>query len=356
MKLNNYLHISDKQAGHLEDVYTRYRMLYEKPDSCLPMFIIDTPVKTPAFKEQLADPLIMLKAQLEEIKSHLETGDDRAPTVRVNFGTPQVAAAFGCEIFTPENSLPAAGSFPLKKAEDVHKLKMPSLGAGAFGKLKEWTDIWLVNLPDGVFIQHPDIQSAFNTAHLVRGNGILTDFFDDPDALCCLLDLVTDYMIKLVPHLRKQITSDPDWFFDWFSLWKGAAGIRNCSATMISPEFYKDYVLPHDIRFLKAIGGGRMHYCGTSKDVIKEFFKIPYLTGFDYDAEFHDPWFVSGLAPKNVPIFHWDINGTDKNINRLMEGDWPDKRNIIVRLHAGSIEEGRHKLKRLRESAARFYL
>ena len=32
-----------------------------------------------------------------------------------------------------------------------------------------------------------------------------------------------------------MISDDPDWFFDWGALWKGAARISNCSMHMISP-------------------------------------------------------------------------------------------------------------------------
>ncbi len=52
---------------------------------------------------------------------------------------------------------------------------------------------------------------------------------------------------------------------------------------MISPEFYRDHVLARDIEFYEAIGGGRMHYCGTTDAVIDEFFKAPLITRLDVD-------------------------------------------------------------------------
>lgn len=51
---------------------------------------------------------------------------------------------------------------------------------------REWTEIYLDNLPEGMLIQHPDIQSPFDTAHLVRGDDILLDFYDDPAAVARL--------------------------------------------------------------------------------------------------------------------------------------------------------------------------
>ena len=126
-------------------------------------------------------------------------------------------------------------------------MQKPSLEAGWYGKLKKWTDIWLENLPEGIYIQHPDIQSPFNTAHLIRGNDILTDFFDNPDAVDALLKLVADYMIDLVPVLKAQISDDRDWFFDWGAMWKGTARLSNCTSDLIGPDFYLKYVLPFEL-------------------------------------------------------------------------------------------------------------
>ena len=100
------------------------------------------------------------------------------------------------------------------------------------------------------------------------------DFYDHPYELDVLLDKVTDFMIAITKHMKAAISADPAWFFDWGALWKGFARISNCSMHMISPELYRKHVLPRDIRFFDNVGGGRIHYCGSAKDVIEDFFKI----------------------------------------------------------------------------------
>lgn len=351
MDLKNYLLIDDYQLKRFERIYAQYKMLYEDPDNCSPKIIVDVPVADlPTWEERLADPLIMLKAELDTLRSHLEIGDDRVPTVRVQFGTAQVPAAFGCELAIPTNSLPAAKTHVIKNAKDVYHMRQPSLDAGWYGKLKEYTQVFLENLPEGIHIQHPDVQSPFNNAHLIRGNDILLDFYDDPDAVDALLDLVTDYMINLIPYLKRMISDDKEWFFDWGALWKGTARISNCSMHMISPELYRKHVLPRDIRLMRAIGGGRVHYCGTADKVIDEFFKNPEITGLDYDGKYHDLWDLSERAPKRLTLLqHVDINSSVGQ--RLMAGDWPKKRNIIITTSAASIEEGREIFIKLKSSS-----
>jgi hypothetical protein len=347
--VRDYLALTDEQYRRLDDLYTRYRLLYTDPDHCRPMFIVNTPLDNqPTWEERLADPLVMLRAELDALRLHLEIGDDRVPTVRVQFGTAQVAAAFGCPMTIPPNSLPAAAGHVLERAQDVYSMAVPDINAGWYGKLWQWQALWQDLLPPGVHIQHPDIQSAFNSAHLMRGNDILTDFYDDPAALGRLLDLVTDFMIKVTKHAKALISDDREWFFDWGALWKGAARISNCSMHMIRPEFYRDHVLARDIRFFAAVGGGRMHYCGSPDEVIDYFFRAPGIHGLDYDCNYHDLWSVARRAPKKVTLLQ--VAGPEM-VRRLLAGDWPAKRNIILMLNAGSIDEGKALLARLRASA-----
>ncbi len=342
--------LSDYQRNRLEDVSNKYKRMYNQPANCEPMFIINTPVELPSWEERLSDPLVMLKANLDALQTHLEIEDDRVPTVRVDFGTAQIAAAFGCELIIPSNNLPAASNHVLKDIEDVYQMQKPSLDAGWYGKLKEWTDVYLQNLPEGVHIQHPDIQSCFNTAHLIRGNDILMDFYDNPEALGVLLDLVTSYMTDLTIYLKSMISSDKEWFYDWGAMWKGAARISNCSMHMISPEFYSNHILARDIQFLKSLGGGRVHYCGTSGEVINEFFQNPEVTGLDFDGNHHDIWDLANQVPAKAVLLQWmdPVDNQYKVVNRLLSGDWPNKKNIIFQFNADSLEEGKVLLTDLR--------
>lgn len=346
------LQIDAAQQDRLEDLYARYRKMEEDPESCRPMILVNPPVAgIRTWEERLADPLVMLEDELKGIEPHLQIGDDRVPTVRVQFGTAQVAAAFGCELAIPTNSLPAASTHVVAETEDIYKLKVPALDAGWYGKLDEWTELWKRHLPKGVHIQHPDIQSAFNSAHLVRGNDILTDFYDDPEAVDRLLDVVTDFMIAITKHLKAAISADDKWFFDWGSLWRGTARISNCSMHMISPALYRKHVFARDVRFFEAIGGGRMHYCGTHAEVIDEFFKVPSIHGFDCDLEHHDFHNLCKRAPKHVVVTPTGGRGADSPfVRRLLSGDWPKKRNIIVPVSAKSVEDGKALLAALKKS------
>jgi hypothetical protein len=354
MDLPSITAFEDKELERFQDIYKRYRQMRLEPDKSKPMFVINTPVDQHVWEEKLASPAIMLEDDLRVIKAHSDIGDDRVPAARVSFGTAQVAAAFGCDIFIPPNNLPCAKNHVISNIEMVHSLKKPGKNAGWLGKLRDFSEFYLENLPIGVELQLPDTQGPFNNAHLIRGNDIIFDFYDNPEELGIFLDFITDYLVDLIKDLSELTTNRDGWFFDWGCLWEGAGRISNCTVHLISPAMYKDFILERDIRFLESIGKGRIHYCGTYPEVIESFINIPAVTGFDYDDSLHRLEDVCRLAPDNVPIYCWtDYNS--RTMNEIRTGNWPEKRNVIFGINAPSAEEGKVLLDELRNASGEFY-
>ncbi len=344
-------HLPDDQLLRLERLKAGYKLMFERPREAAPKIIVNVPPERwPRWEEQLADPLAMLDAQYAQIEQHLKLEDDYVPALRVNFGTAQVAAAFGCELAMMENNLPAAGSHVLERLEEVRRMEIPSMEAGWFPKLREWSRIWLDRLPAGIELQHPDIQSPFNTAHLVRGNDIFTDILDEPEQVGELLALVTDFMIGLIGDLRQYRTDGDGWFCDWGALWKGSARISNCTSDLLGPELYNEHVLPYDLRFFEAVGGGRIHCCGGAPGVIENLVRNPRITGMDFDAGLHDPWRMAERADPGTVLVFQEYGKSFPYTERLLSGEWPMKRNIVVIAEAPTLDEGRRLLAQLRHS------
>jgi hypothetical protein len=351
--LKNSLTLTDDQRRHLQSVEAKCRKFYTDPENAEPNFYVTALPAEPPVKDWINDPLGMLKMHLNRVKSHLEIGDDYLPTIRAEFGTALVPFAFGCEPYYTDMNLPAAGSHVLKDIQDARNLPRPGPESGLYRQVAETIRVFQEEKPDFVKIQLPDMQSPFNCSHLIRGDGIFMDFYDDPESVEVLLDKVTDYMISQIKYFNRLLKTDPEWFYDWGVLWKGQSRISNCSMQMISPDFYRNHVMARDARLFKSIGGGRMHYCGQVQAVIKDFFTIPDLHGFDGDPEFHDLWEIAPWAPKNLPISLKYSRNTPAG-ERLLAGDWPAKRNLIIGFGAKTVAEGRETLKLMRESWARY--
>lgn len=349
MSLNNF-YLTDRQLSLVEETRANYRLFWEAPDRARPAILIQPPVPCAwSVRERTHDPEKMLSHQFNVIAAHLAVGDDYVPAARVEFGTGQVAHAYGCQMYEPEDSPPCSTGTAISSIEEAASLRLPALRDGWFGRLEQYTEFFRAHLPEGVSIQIPDIQGPFNNAHLVRGNDILYDFYDEPELLRLLLSRMTDQLIELTGWLRDiGGMSGEDDFCDWGCLWRGGVRISNCSLHMISTQFYRDFIREQDQRLIDSVGMGRIHYCGEHDDgLMDSFFEMPNMTGVDFDGQYHDLWALSARAPKQVTLL---VYATPAILDRLLSGDWPQKRNIIIQAYVPSVEAGRDLYRRLTDS------
>jgi len=350
MNYQDYLKIADQQYEHLLQNIEEYRQ-FDNEEQVSPKFLINVGggnvYKT---RELLESPEKMLLRYLEIAQKHIDIGDDYIPQVRVEFGTGQVSHAFGCDMYIPEDSPVCAKNHVLNDVTDIDDLEIPSLDAGWFGKLYEFTRFFMENKPDIMGIQQPDLQSPFNNAHLVRGNDILYDFYDDPERLDILLDKMAEYQIRLIKHYQEFAGLEEGIQYDWGLLWKGNARLSNCSLHMISTQFYRDHIKKHDERVLQSVGGGRIHYCGVHDDgLMDSFSEIENMYGIDFDGGYHDFRELAEHVPKRVALYQ---SLGRRKTRELLNGDWGNSRknNVILACNVHSVEEGRELYRKLKES------
>ena len=321
----------------------RYRALYQAPETCEPLVQVNFPITADYSKTaQLSDPAKMLSVQLAELHAHRQVGDDCIPTLRAEFGTAQIAAAFGCDIRYLDDSLPACLGPVITDIDKTPTL--PSLHSGLTPTVLEFEDYFMKHLPPGTVVQHPDVQSTFNSAHLIRGNDILTDFYDNPKAVSALLSTVTDFMLVWIDAVKRPISNDSEWFYDCNGLWRGGARISNCSMQIISPALYRQYIMEQDERFLAGIGGGGVHYCGANADVLRDFLTLKHITFLQIDSQYHDINAVCQMAPAHLPLMFCDWSTDPCNrawYQRILDGDIPPKRNIVLSAKAENVEDAK---------------
>ncbi len=342
----NYLKISDKAHEHIEKNVNEYKTFTNSAEHC-PKIIINVSRENPnTTPELLASPELMLKNALDVIQMHIDIGDDYIPQARIEFGTGQVAHAYGASMYIPMHS-PACNEKPvLLKLEDIENIKTPSIFAGWMQKAYDFTDFYMENKPDIVRMQIPDYQGPWNNAHLVRGTDILCDFFDNPEHIHMIMQNITDYQIELTKHYRKIANIEDGYFADWGAYWKGGARLSSCSVDMISTAFYNDFVKPYYEKLYAEVGGGRVHYCGGhDSGVVDAFFETKGLTGLDLDSNYHDIWEIAKRAPKDVAVL---MTLNEKDVERIMQGDIPNKRNMIFTVGAKDIEHARSLYKQLK--------
>lgn len=341
--------LSDCQHSHIEQLEKKHRLLFEDPQNAEPIVIVCTPVEQKyTVKERTADPEKMLESQLDAVRSHLLVGDDCLPSVRVELGTGLIASAYGCEIHERDDSLPCVKGPILSSAEDAANLPHPALHADWMKRLAEYTAYFRQSVPDFVHMQLPDIHGVLDNAYLLRGSELFLDFFDEPEAVAQFFDRLTDYIVEASREISRISGSKDGFFCDCGVLWKGCAEIAGCCMHMISTEFYQEFVRKYDQRFMDEVGGGRIHYCGShDSGIFDSLFALNNMAGIDYPGTYHDLWDLSLRAPSRVTLMQYM---TEEQINRLLTGDWPEKRNLVLYTSAASVEEGRDLYLRLKQS------
>jgi MtaA/CmuA family methyltransferase len=101
-------------------------------------------------------------------------------------------------------------------------------------------------------------------ANLRGMNTLMTDFFDDPDFVHDLLELVLELELRFA---RAQLAEGAD-----------LIGIGDAAASLVGPQIYADCVWPYEKKMvdgIRALGGRtRLHICGNTRRILEGMGKL----------------------------------------------------------------------------------
>lgn len=188
------------------------------------------------------------------------------------YGACTVAAIYGIPIIYSKNNWPNCAHKPMTDYE-IKTLIPPDLDSNPFFQnLMKQVD-WIQNDQQKI-IGFINWQGVLNNAQRLRGEQLFIDMFIDPDSVLHLMDCVCTTMIDAAKRLHKrQKMSNVDYQF--FT-------VSNCLVNMISPEQYRDFVMPFDLKISQAFGLMGIHNCAWNADPYIEYYaKIPNLGYID---------------------------------------------------------------------------
>jgi len=155
-------------------------------------------------------------------------------------------AVLGAELVFPEDDPPMVRGHPLRRVEDIDRLKIPDRYyeteiAAPYLRIYEYIRSQVgdrVHL--GVGIEGP-----VTSAKLLRGQDFFLDLYDHPEAAHRLLDIVTESIIRFTRENRR---------IRGLSEESGGTGIADDFSGLISPEMYAEFVAPYHRRIYDAFG------------------------------------------------------------------------------------------------------
>ena len=220
-------------------------------------------------------------------------GAEAVPSVRANMGCGVIPTMFGVEQMVFEDKMPWVRGHLGKGVLKEMKPGDLSFG-GEMAMAFAHMDYAAQRLNGtGCLVFPLDLQGAFDTAHIVYGDDIFTDLYDDPDFVHHLLDLACHSIERGMAECLRHIPGSDETVAHYNSTAiprsRGGVKISEDTSTLLSGPQINEFVAPYLHRLLRYFGGGYVHYCGSNPHLYRAVMGQELVIGLNFgNPERHD--------------------------------------------------------------------
>ena len=227
--------------------------------------------------EQIASPEVMLYEALWELLGWARTPSDTQLSVRPNL-TWALPTCFGMKYeVSEEGTVWFTDLISIDRAIDVDIDEIEKLGE--MPRVLDHLHFFHENVPEGVRVSCPMAVGPLSQADVILGADIWLLFHDQPEKVRRLLDKITDAITKLL-KMQKKIVGEPVecmWTGPFF-MSNGGIKIGNDSVVMLSPDMFRESVIPSIVNLCKSFSGGYHHCCDYFPEHLKVVNETPEIT------------------------------------------------------------------------------
>ncbi|MHC4558247.1 MAG: uroporphyrinogen decarboxylase family protein [Planctomycetota bacterium] len=188
------------------------------------------------------------------------------------YGCTSVAAIYGIPIIYATDNWPNCEQKYLTD-DEVDNLEAPDLNANPFfQELMAQVD-W-IDANEGRVEGFINWQGVFNNAYRLRGEKLFYNMIDSPQRCRHLFDCICTTMIEAAEQIgERQLES---------GVTTGFFTVSNCLVNMVSPQQYREFLLPFDRRIGQAFNCIGIHNCAWNADsYIDDYATVPHLGYID---------------------------------------------------------------------------
>jgi hypothetical protein len=185
-------------------------------------------------------------------------------------GTCTVAAIYGVPLVYAENNWPCSAPACLSDA-DLARLEPPDLSRNPhFDKLMTQLD-W-IERQEGRIDGYINWQGVLNNAHRLRGEQLFLDLLDEPEKCRHLFACVCETMIQGIRRLQaRQAQGNPPQFAA-----QRFVTVSNCLVNLVSPDAYRELLLPFDRQLAAVYGCIGIHNCAwNATPYLESYSRVP---------------------------------------------------------------------------------
>lgn len=228
----------------------------------------------PAYRRQT---LLVMRSELKRRFPETRIGGIDRPDKPLDlltgtYGCNCVAAIYGVPIIYAQDNWPNCEHCYLSD-DEADNLEPPDLdGNPFFQELMAQVD-WIV-AREGRVEGFINFQGVLNNAYRLRGEKLFYDIVESPQRCRHLFDCICTTMTEAAKRLyERQLESGVK--VDFFT-------VSNCLVNMVSPEQYRDILLPFDCRIAETFGCIGIHNCAWNADpYIDDYAGVPHLGYID---------------------------------------------------------------------------
>lgn len=235
-------------------------------------------------KEQFYDKEKMLVEQLRTVIAQARGKGDSQLSLRANLGVGFVPTIFGLEELVFEDKMPWIQEHLSKNKILNFQFPDDITEAGLMPRAIEYIKFFREKLGDKAHVYLSDTQGPFDIAHLVRGDAIFTDVYDDADFVHHLLRLATRAYIECSKAMKAVNGEELNSGYHSTNLYMGNGGVRVCEDTsvLLSPPLIKEFVIPYLKEVLRPFGGGWVHFCGKNDHLLDMVIDVEEVRGINF--------------------------------------------------------------------------
>ena len=235
------------------------------------------------FKEIFTDKEKMLCREIRTACGIANGRSDMVPSIRANLGTGVLLACLGLEQESFPDKMPWLNEHLTK--EQIIKLSPDDIQQrGTFARGLEMMHYFKEIMGDLVPIYVMDTQGPFDLAHLMFGDELFIQLYDDPQFVHHLMNICLELEIKAHRWMKEAINEPFNSQHHSGVLYSDSFGIRICEDTtiMLNPDHIEEFALAYSRKLAREFGGAWVHYCGYNESLTDAILSYPEFKMLNY--------------------------------------------------------------------------
>ncbi|MCL2641405.1 MAG: hypothetical protein FWD53_11200, partial [Phycisphaerales bacterium] len=248
------------------------------------------------YKDIHFDSEKMLANELLGAFAAINGNSGAVPSMRANMGCGIISSLVGIEQSLFEDKMPWMLTHLKKEELKPHynfTINASREFAAAMQHIEYMQKFLLDQQLNNVFIYPLDLQGAIDTAHLIYGDPIFYDFYDDPEFIHRLLKVSCDAIEFAMRECFKRIHRSDEFITHYNSILiprsLGGLKISEDTTTLLAPDTIDTFAIPCLRDILQRFNGGYVHYCGKNDHLLDRILEEPLVYAINFgNPEKHD--------------------------------------------------------------------